>query len=33
MISELIGIIPFISVDDQCNICVIQLSQLICLLY
>lgn len=33
MISELIGIIPSVSADDQCNICVIQLSQLICLLH
>ena len=33
MISGPIGIIPSVPADDQCNICVTQLSQLICLLH
>lgn len=33
MISGPIGIIPSVPADDQCNICVTQSSQLICLLH
>ena len=31
MISRSIGIVPSVSADDECNVCVAQMCQLICL--